>query len=61
MIRPCTPPPPYPPPRLAILACVAIALGIVADVEGLAISAVLPRRARGVPSLARAWRLRRRG
>ena len=38
----------------------AVALGIVADVEGLAISVVLPRWTRDVPSLAHAWRLRRR-
>jgi len=41
-----------------MLVTAAIWLGIVADLEGLAISVVLTRWMNDVPSIVHAWRLR---
>ena len=43
-----------------VLVDLAVLVGIVADLEGLAISAVMPRWQSDVPTIVHAWRLRRK-
>jgi phosphatidylserine synthase len=39
---------------------IALLLGVLCDIEGLAMSVVLPRWTHDVPTIAHAWKLRRR-
>lgn len=43
-----------------VLVDLAVLVGIVADIEGLAISAVMPHWQSDVPTIVHAWRLRRK-